>query len=160
MSKPRLLVATAAGAAALAIGVGGALAAGTPHHHHHHHHKKGGSCKYPSLSPGLGSVTGNVTCSKPAGKGTATITFSPSPSPPNVTNTGTFSDKFKKGTISGTYKITGALIPPGPETGKFKITKGTGSLKSAHGSGKMTCQITLILPVPMSCTQKLTRGGL
>jgi hypothetical protein len=135
----------------LTVGVGSALAVPSSHH------KKDGSCKYPSLMLGLGTMSGSVKCGKPAGKGSASFSFTPSLSPPDVKYSGTFSDKFKQGTISGSFSITGALLPPGPFSGTFKITKGTGKLSKAHGSGKMKCTQTLLT---MTCTQKLSKGKL
>jgi hypothetical protein len=121
------------------------------------HHKKGGSCKYPSLMLGLGTMSGSVKCGKPAGKGKASFSFTPALSLPNITYSGTFQDKFKQGTLSGKFSMTGAFLPPGPFNGTFKITKGTGKLAKAHGSGTMKCTQTLLT---LSCTQKLNKGKL
>jgi hypothetical protein len=72
-----------------------------------------------------------------------------------------FTDKFKRGTISGKFSVSGVLLPPPPGTmtGKFKITGGTGKLSKAHGSGTMTCSAPSITP-GVTCSQVLTKGKL
>ena len=137
-----------ASAAALCLGVGSALAG--PSHHH-----KGSTCKY-TLTLSVSTASGPVSCSKPAGKGTATVSYSETPNLPDVTITGTYKDKFKKGTLTGSFKVTGSLLPPGPYSGTFKIKKGTKKPKKAHGSGTMKCTQSVLT---LTCTAKQTKGS-
>jgi len=152
-SKTGLVFASLASAAALSLGVGSALAVGSHQQHSH------GKCKSTfKLSKKGTSAHGKVKCST-GGKGTGTGSFVANVVPPNdLKFTGTYSYEFGKGTtLKGTFALTGPAAPPGPFHGTFKIKKGTGKLKKAHGSGKMNCtQANLIL----HCTQIVTKGKL
>lgn len=157
-AKPGLLLASVAGATALAIGTGTAVAAAG-----------GGTCKYKLTNgtPGPSStMSGPVKCSRPAGKGKSHFSYSQTVAPKGMSlqliYSGKFKNKFKHGTIKGTFKMSGTLIPPPMSTtftmtGKFKITGGTRKLRNAHGKGTMTCTST-DLTQHFTCTQVLTRG--
>jgi hypothetical protein len=110
---------------------------------------------------GLAKASGTVNCTRPGGKGTAKSTFTANTVPPNDLNfVGTFKYDFgKRGTLKGSFNITGSANPasPGPFTGTFKVKKGTGKLKKAHGSGKMNCTQS---GITLKCTQRWTKGRL
>jgi hypothetical protein len=158
-TNPGLLAASAAGAAVLAISAGTALAAGG-----------GGTCAYKLTNgtPGPSStMSGSVKCSRPAGKGKAKFSYSSTLAPKGMSlqliYSGKFNDKFKHGSVKGTFKTKGTLVPPsGPTitmTGKFKITGGTHKLRKAHGKGTMTCTSS-DFTAHFTCTQVLTKGRL
>ncbi len=88
----------------------------------------------------VSTMSGTAKCGKPAGSGSATGTYTETPKIPNVK-------------IAG----SGSLLPPGPFSGKFKITKATGKLKKAHGSGTINCTQSVLT---LTCKQKLTKGSL
>src|SRR5207237_2151181 len=109
-TKPGLLVASLAGAAALTVGVGGALASGG-----------GGTCtsKLTNSNCGpSGTMSGRIHCSKPAGRGKSHWTYSSTLAPGkggmslNLVYKGKFKDKFGKGTIHGSFNMSGAVLPP------------------------------------------------
>jgi hypothetical protein len=157
--KPRLLIASLAGAAALSVGASSAVAAG------------GATCKYKSLTNSTtvtsGTLTGPVKCSKPAGKGKATFKYSAAIVPGKMSlklvYSGSFNDKFKKGSFGGSFKMRGVLIPPSSPSvtlsGKFKIKHGKGKLRKAHGGGTITCTSSDFTR-HFSCTMLLTKGKL
>ena len=163
-TKPGLLLASVASAAALTIGVGTAMASGGA--------AAGGTCTYKLTNgtPGPSStMSGHVKCSRPAGKGKSHFSYSQTVAPKGTSSlqliySGKFKNKFKHGSIRGTFKTSGTLIPPPTSTtftmtGKFKVTGGTGKLRKAHGKGTMTCTST-DLTQHFTCTQVLTKGKL
>lgn len=162
-TKPGLLLATVASATALTIGVGTAMASGGA--------AAGGTCTYKLTNgpPGPSStMSGHVKCSRPAGKGKAKFTYSSTLAHKgmslNLVYSGKFKDKFKHGTIKGTFKTSGTVLPPPTSptftmTGRFKITGGTKKLRKAHGKGTMTCTST-DATAHFTCTQVLTKGKL
>ena len=120
-------------------------------------------CSYALLNmPGSGAKgteSGTVTCPAPAGKGMATTSYTQTPHD-DVTfrEKGTFKDKFKHGTISGSYKIK-STDNGTHYSGHFQITGATGMLSGAHGSGTQKCS-TPDAGVHYDCTTVLTRGQL
>ncbi len=144
------MITAAASAAALAVGVGSALAQTA------RHQKPGGTCHYTFAQSGRRSLSGTVSCSRPAGKGTAKSKYTTLSGPHKLHVAGTFTDKFKQGTISGSYKLTGPESGPNFH-GTFKITNASGKLKPAHGSGTMDCTEGMNA---LRCTQTLTKGSL
>ena len=163
-SNPRLLIASVAGAAALSLGVGGALAATS-------HQSAGRTCKYnlsnsPPAPPTAGTMSGKVKCGKPAGKGKAKFTYTSALAPGKkgvrVTYKGTFKDKFKKGTVKGTFKMSGAVPASGLPLilkGKYTVKRGTKKLRKAHGGGTITCKSTDFTRT-FKCTTVQTKGKL
>jgi hypothetical protein len=161
-TKLGLVLASVAGATALAIGAGTAVAAGG-----------GKTCKYKLTNgtPGpTSTMSGSVKCGRPTGKGKSNFSYSSTVAPGkggmslNLVYNGKFKNKFKHGNVKGTFKMSGTLIPPPMSstftmTGKFKITGGTGKLRKAHGKGTMTCTST-DLTQHFTCTQVLTKGKL
>jgi hypothetical protein len=154
-SRAGVFIACLSSVAALSMGASNALAGTTQQS------KSGGTCKFGiSLGSSSYSYSGPVKCSKPAGKGTTTGQLGFSPTSGTFYLFGTFHHKFKTGTISGIFEVSGTA-PPSPGSslkGQFAVTKATGKLKSAAGSGKMTCTLSSTSPT-INCTQSWTRGS-
>lgn len=99
--------------------------------------------KFTSLTPGKlkGETVGLLSCGAPFGKGIQWVTYTETVSSTGtITAAGPTKAWFDKGTIHGSYKLSGKLVP-GTSTaaGPATITGGTGVYKGSRGTGKITC---------------------
>jgi hypothetical protein len=99
------------------------------------------SCNSTTFPSPVGLWFGTLKCSKPLGAGVSRLTFHESVTGDRFSWTGSYKNYFDRGTIHGTYKMTGTIAGgvESPGTGVVTVTGGTGAFRGATGKGVITC---------------------
>jgi hypothetical protein len=109
-----------------------------------------------------GNAFGVANCPRPLGNGVQYQIYKQSVVPPGVvTSSGKIKDFFDRGTIHGTFSITGHFTGAGVATfsGPAKIVGGTDAYKKVKGSGTLSCS-TSDGGTTSTCTLALKLTGL